>query len=753
MEKDIVVTGMGCISPAGSSPDEMFVGISRGKTFIAPMHGVEPKEGSSAVASQLNEYPLSGTDFYTDNAASMLIYAVRNALADARISSEELKGKKAAIIMGSCCGGVQTLENLWDSREDSSISFEMVSQIPVSILADTVAQALDLDAMTLTVSDACASGTIPIIYGSRLIRNGSADIVITGGSDTFSDFVYSGFSSLRSLDPQPCSPFYRSSGLTLGEGAGAVVIESSESAEKRGANVYCRVLGGAVSQDSFHLTSPVADGTRLADVLERTLERSGISAEDVDYVNAHGTGTEKNDQAENAGFTLVFNGERKPVITSVKWAIGHCLGAAGALELVYTIQALKRGEAAGMPCADGGEKTGERLPHMYQYERESRRSIRYAVSDSLAFGGVNSVAAIASSDAPAIVPECQKDRKVYIVSSALSIPFEGACESVIKAAADATQVSEDIAKAGKDMFESSGFRRMNRLGKLAAISSKRASDLCGLDSAGLENAGIIFGTGIGPMVSICDYYSSVAKDRKSAGNPRIFPNTVVNSSACHVSLALGCKGETMTLTDGQMSCLTSLAAAFEIIRSGGGERELVIGADETSPLIDSVLESSGKAPYFEGSGTFIVESDECAAFCGHVTAAEVVSYGWGRKSSGKSDADAVKEAVSRALQNANAVQPDAVLVCDTDENSTEVQECLKLGAAVIMPLKNTGNGLAVGSSLMTAYALELLSGKISDDILYASGSAKLENAPSSLLINGRSINGSRISVMLKSGRK
>ncbi len=753
MDRDIVVTGLGCCSPAGCSPEEMFINISRGKTFIAPMHSVEPKEGSSSVASQMNEYPVPDTDQYTDNVASMLIYAVKNALDDAGISSDELKGKKAALVIGSCCGGVQTLEKLWDSREDSSLDFDMVSQIPVSILADTVAQALGLDAMTLTVSDACASGTIPVIYGSRLIRNGSADIVITGGSDTFSDFVYSGFSSLRSLDTQPCSPFYRSSGLTLGEGAGAIVIESRESAESRRAKAYCRVLGGAVNQDSFHLTSPVADGTRLADVLERTFERSGISADDVDYVNAHGTGTEKNDQAENAGFTLVFDDERKPVITSVKWAVGHCLGAAGALELIYTIKALSHAEVVGMPCADGSEKPGERLSQMYRYERKSRRSIKYAISDSLAFGGVNSAVAIALLDAPTKVPECSANRKVYIVSGALVTPFEGASESVITAARKAALNVDDIVKSGKDMFEGSGFRRMNRLGKLAAISSRKAAYRCGLDSAGLERAGIIFGTGIGPMVSICDYYSSVAKDRKSAGNPRIFPNTVVNSSACHVSLALGCKGETMTLTDGQMSCLTSLASAFEIIRSGGGERELVIGADETSPLISSVLESSGKARFFEGSGTFIVESDECAAESGHVPVAEIASYGWGRRMPGESDAEAVREAASRALQSAGIDSPDAVLVCDTDDESDEVRECMKLGVPVIMPLKNTGSGLAAGTAFMTGYALELLTGNISEDILYATGSGKLDTVPSSLLINGRSINGSRISVTLKSGRK
>lgn len=751
MDRDIVVTGMGCISPAGCSPEEMFVNIGRRETFIAPMHDVEAKEGSTSFASQVNEYPASGTEMYTDNAASMLIYAVRNALADAGINSSDLKGRKAAIIMGSCCGGVQTLEKLWESREKGSLDYGMVSQIPVSILADTVAEALGLEAMTLTVSDACASGTIPVIYGSRLIRNGSADIVIAGGSDTFSDFVYNGFSSLRSLDPQPCSPFYRSSGLTLGEGAGAVVIESRESAESRRANVYCRVLGGAVNQDSFHLTSPVADGTRLADVLERTFERSGITAADVDYVNAHGTGTEKNDQAENAGFTLVFDDERKPVITSVKWAVGHCLGAAGALELIYTIKSLSRNETAGMPCVDGGEKSGEKLPQMFQYERDSRRSIRYAVSDSLAFGGVNSAAAIASPDAPAKVPAGGTDRKVCIVSGALVTPFEGTDESVIRAARNAAVSGEDIARSGREMFD--GFRRMNRLGKLAAVSSKKAADKCGLDSTGLESSGIIFGTGIGPMVSICDYYSSVAKDRKSFGNPRIFPNTVVNSSACHVSLALGCKGETMTLTDGQMSCLTSLAGAFEIIRSGGGERELVIGADETSDLIGGVLYASGKSPYFEGSGTFIVESEECAAGNGHVPCAEIVSYGWGRRTPGRSDAEAVRDAVSRALESAGTALPDAVLICDTDSAGDEAGECMKLGVPVIMPLKNTGNGLAAGSALMTAYALELLAGNIGDDVLYADGSERLTAVPSTLLINGRSINGSRISVLLKSERK
>ena len=748
MERDIVVTGMGCYSPAGCSPEEMFANIGRGKTFIAPMHDVMPKEGSTVFASQADEYPCADTDAYIDNAAGMLVYAVKSALADAGIDAQYIKGKKAALIMGSCCGGVQTLEKLWDCRDKENIDYAMLTQIPVSILADTVAKVLGLEAMTLTVSDACASGTIPVIYGSRLIRNGSADIVITGGSDTFSDFVYSGFSSLRSLDPQPCSPFYRSSGLTLGEGAGALVLESRESALSRSAKVYCRVLGGAVNQDSYHITSPVADGSRLADVLEKTLERSGITSGDVDYINAHGTGTEKNDQAENAGFSLMFSGENKPVITSVKWSIGHCLGAAGALELIYTIKVLSHGCAAGMPCVEGGEKDGAKLSQMYQYEREASREIKYAISDSLAFGGVNSAAAIASPEAKAVPLVEDTSRKVYIVSAGLALPFEGADESVISAAGNARAVDEDITRSGKDIFD--GFRRMNRLGKLAAVSSKKAADRCGLGNDDLEKTGIIFGTGIGPMVSICDYYSSVAKDRSSCGNPRIFPNTVVNSSACHVSLALGCKGETMTLTDGEMSGLTSLAAAFEIIRSGGGERELVIGADETSQLIADVLKNSGTSPYFEGSGTFIAESGECAEKAGHRPLAEVAGYGWGRSKAGKSCGDAVREAMERAIENSGCKCADTVLVCDAQQDGDETAECMKLGIPVIMPLKNTGNGLAAGSSLMIAYALELLSGKGSGQVLYAEGSPRLKGVPGSILINGRSIDGSRISVMLKS---
>lgn len=171
------------------------------------------------------------------------------------------------------------------------------------------------------------------------------------------------------------------------------------------------------------------------------------------------------------------------------------------------------------------------------------------------------------------------------------------------------------------------------------------------------------------------------------------------------------------------------------------------------PLISSVLENSGKARFFEGSGTFIVESDECAAESGHVPVAEIASYGWGRRMPGESDAEAVREAASRALQSAGIDSPDAVLVCDTDDESDEVRECMKLGVPVIMPLKNTGSGLAAGTAFMTGYALELLTGNISEDILYATGSGKLDTVPSSLLINGRSINGSRISVTLKSGRK
>ena len=174
-----------------------------------------------------------------------------------------------------------------------------------------------------------------------MIRAGVADAFIVGGADAFASVPFSGFLALHALSEQACSPFNHSNGITLGEGSGAIIVESYEHAKKRNAKIYCDVLSAGISSDAHHITAPRPDGLGQMYAIREAIEKSGIEPKDVAYVNAHGTGTAKNDEAEFLSLHTIFD-ETNPdlSVSSTKAMVGHCLGAAGAIEAVFAIKAL-----------------------------------------------------------------------------------------------------------------------------------------------------------------------------------------------------------------------------------------------------------------------------------------------------------------------------------------------------------------------------------------------------------------------------
>ena len=167
-----------------------------------------------------------------------------------------------------------------------------------SAIANNVSAHFGLEGITANIVNACAAGTMSIGYACDLIREGKGDVFIAGGSDSFSSLAFSGFHALHALDENACSPFNHSTGITLGEGSGILVIESYEHAVERGAKIYCEILGSGVSSDAYHITAPRPDGEGQMSAIRRAVESSALSFDDIDYINAHGTGTAKNDEAE-----------------------------------------------------------------------------------------------------------------------------------------------------------------------------------------------------------------------------------------------------------------------------------------------------------------------------------------------------------------------------------------------------------------------------------------------------------------------
>jgi 3-oxoacyl-[acyl-carrier-protein] synthase II len=305
--------------------------------------------------------------------------------------AESIDRRRAAVVIGSTCGGFREIEKTCLERAAGRpVSSARLLVLEKANAADLVAARFGFLGPRFTVHTACASGATAILIGAELIRAGAADAALVGGSDALARLTLSGFRSLRLIDPAACRPFDKNRrGLSLGEGAGMLVLEPAGPAGRRGARPLAVLLGGAHSVDAHHLTAPAADGSGAARAIRAALHEARLAPGDVDHINAHGTGTQANDAAEAAAIAAALGGRaaRCPV-TSIKGSIGHTLGAAGAIEAIATIQTLRTGlipPTAGLAEPDPAFALdlvrGAPRPGTY----------RAALSHSFGFGGANAV--------------------------------------------------------------------------------------------------------------------------------------------------------------------------------------------------------------------------------------------------------------------------------------------------------------------------------------------------------------------------
>jgi 3-oxoacyl-[acyl-carrier-protein] synthase II len=264
------------------------------------------------------------------------------------------------------------------------------ASFPVAHVADAVGEHFGIRGPRCAISVACASGAMAIALAGNMLLDGAAPIILAGGSDPLCPFTLSGFNSLRALDPNPCSPFDQNrKGLNLGEGSAVLVLETLAGAIARNANVLAVLRGWAMTNDAFHTTAPQKEGSGLADCIRLSMEMAEVSGDEIEYVNAHGTGTPLNDVAEANAYETAFRGRHHPIpVSSTKSYFGHCLGAAGALEAAVTIVAMRSG--ALLPTLRLTDPIESRGVDWLRGEVK-RQPLPLAMSVSSGFGGSNTV--------------------------------------------------------------------------------------------------------------------------------------------------------------------------------------------------------------------------------------------------------------------------------------------------------------------------------------------------------------------------
>lgn len=388
----VVVTGLGCVSAAGWGVDAFRAALRSGKTAIGNFDRFDHTKQRTHVAGQVPPGPESTNGFVRWNRLSnsdrFALFAAAEALESAGMAAPL---GDAGVFVGGSTGGLFEAETyfaaLCGGERPSSLA--RLASHGLSAPAEAIARHFGVSGPVETISSACASAGLAIEQAMRSVRDGEIDVAIAGGADCLCITTYTGFNSLRAVDEQPCRPFRGNrEGMSLGEGGAAIILESAEHAQMRGARILAEILGGGSSCDAHHMTAPRADGAGAAAAMERALDDAALSSASIDFINAHGTGTPLNDAAEYAALARLF-GERasRIPIEATKAATGHLLGAAGAIEAVATILSLLDGELHPAPSAGAVD---EQAPvDLVTGGARSVPDVRAALSNNFGFGGAN----------------------------------------------------------------------------------------------------------------------------------------------------------------------------------------------------------------------------------------------------------------------------------------------------------------------------------------------------------------------------
>ncbi len=397
----VVVTGLGAVTPLGHTVADYWAGLKQGASGFGPITlAVTPEALSQRVAAEVKDFePLKYFDdreiSTLDRVSQFAVVAAREAIAQAGITFDMPLSLRTATIIGTGAGGQTTLDDSFRRvyQEQKTRVFPLtIPKLMVNAPASQISMHFGLRGPAFVVVSACASATHAIGVALQMVRSGAVDCAVTGGTEACITFgTVRGWEAMRVMAPDTCRPFSRDrKGLILGEGAAMLVLEPLERARARGAQILGEIVGFGMSADAADLTAPDLGGMSRA--MEGALIDAKLTAQDIQYVNAHGTGTAANDLAETKALHQVFGEHaRKLAVSSTKSMIGHALGAAGALELVATLLAMRDGI---VPPTIGYLGPDPACDLDYAPNKARAVTIDAAISNSFAFGGLNAVLAV-----------------------------------------------------------------------------------------------------------------------------------------------------------------------------------------------------------------------------------------------------------------------------------------------------------------------------------------------------------------------
>ena len=571
MSSGIVITGEGIISAIGNDKAEVLQSLLEGRSGIVEMKHLH---------SSHHELPVGEVQLSNDEMKAMLglpveepisrtslmgMLAVRQALDEAKLSNQDPKSRRVVLISGTTVGGMDITEQYYDSFATSDEHLDCLKKHDCGSSTEEMAAMFGISECT-TISTACSSAANALILGANLLKTGQADIVIAGGSEALTRFHLNGFNSLMILDHEPCRPFdEQRAGLNLGEGAAFVVLEKEESARERGADIHAWLTGYGNACDAFHQTASSENGEGAYRAMMEALEMAQLKPADIDYVNAHGTGTPNNDLSESAALKRVFT-DNMPMISSTKAFTGHTTSASGSIETVICLLAMQH------RFVPANLRWEHQIPDGITPTMGARDcELKHVVSNAFGFGG---------NDSSLILSKESRD-------TGSSIDFSDSSPVIVASKVEITS-EEDLAEI-RNYVKPLEARRMGKIMKSSLLSSLKAMEQAGID----KPDAIITATALGCLENSEQLLNQLKEEGEVMLKPTYFMQSTHNTIGSGIAIFTKCHGYNVTYTHGKDSLEWALRDARMLLQSGKVRNVLVGLHDETTPLYRSLMQRVG----------------------------------------------------------------------------------------------------------------------------------------------------------------
>ncbi|MFZ5894156.1 MAG: beta-ketoacyl synthase N-terminal-like domain-containing protein [Myxococcota bacterium] len=635
----IAVTGVGAVSALGQGARVTFERLCAGESGIRALTLFDPGGLPTRVAAEVPELFVDGRE----RADALAALAAREALLEAKWQSAS---SRLGLALGTTAAGMpETEAELAAALAAGETAVWPRARRLLTHPLSTTEAALESEfgpfVQSSSVCSACSSGGLALVIAAQWLLSGRCDAVLAGGVDPLCRMTYAGFGVLGVLDPEPCRPFDVSRrGLTLGEGAGFLLLELEANAQRRGAGVLAWLSGWAVGAEAHHVTQPDDSGARAAQLIDSALKTAGRAAHEVQYVNAHGTGTPANDAMEARAIESVFGEAVAQVaVSSNKGQLGHTLGAAGAIEAAICVLALEQQRVP--PTRGLAQPEAPKLSHVT--ERGHALELEAVISNSFGFGGMDSVLLFEAANAAAR-PRSRGVRQLVITGvTALGGDLSGI--GVLDVAADP-----------RDALDAERSRRFDRATACAARLSEltlRASELPSHD------VGLVLGGAYGPVERSLKFLDRILSRGLRSGPPAEFPHLVKSAIAGNVSIYLGSRGPAFSVSALGVSGESTFVLACDLIALGLCDAALAVALEVDDPVVNELWahERSHAPPRSEGGACLLVESAEAAQRRGRTPLARVASF--------------ARCSLASAPQNLPTPRERAIVVCAEREPELE----------------------------------------------------------------------------------